>query len=30
MSSLMDDVKVTPTHEGTSVRMTRKLNGAAP
>ena len=30
ISALMDDVEVTPTHEGTSVRMKRTLNGAAP
>ena len=30
IEALMDEVEVTPTHEGTSVRMRRRLNGATP
>jgi hypothetical protein len=28
MRALMDDVEVTPTPEGTTVRLKRRLNGA--
>ena len=30
MEALMDEVEVTPTHEGTTVRMRRALNGDRP
>jgi anti-sigma regulatory factor (Ser/Thr protein kinase) len=30
MEALMDSVEVTPTHEGTSVRLRRRLNGVGP